>query len=132
MVFKEGQIIWLLETPTAYRRTPKEYISKCIYRGQSFVTSSEHGVNVNIYHSIQRENPDGSLGMTFSVSEKGESKIFSTLQELKDYIIGFKLNDISNQQLIINNINSEIDEIKSMKDISEDREVKLNTLLQWN
>lgn len=118
--FKEGQTIWLLEPPSGYRKTPKEYISKCIYRGSD---------NIG-FHNIQRVNGFG-LGITFTFNETDTgTRIFSTLEELKSWVIQVKLNDISNLQRSINNINSDIDEIKSLKDISEDRDKKLNTLLK--
>lgn len=118
MSFKEGQEIWLLETSNSYRKTPKECIGKCVYRGKNGYNNDSVQLLIN-----------GKLGMTKGI---GDGKLFETLEELKSYIIEVKLNDISNLQRSINNINSEIDEIKSMKDISEDREGKLNTLLKWN
>jgi hypothetical protein len=112
--FKDGQEIWLLETSNSYRKTPKECIIKCIYRGKAGYNNDSVQLLIN-----------GKLGMTNGI---GDGKLFETLEELKSYIIGVKLNDISNLQRSINNINSDIDEIKSMKDISEDRERKLNEL----
>ena len=118
MSFKEGQEIWLLETSNSYRKTPKECIRKCVYRGKAGYNNDSVQLLIN-----------GKLGMTKGI---GDGKLFETLEELKSYIIEVKLNDISNLQKEINDINVEIDEIKSMRDISEDREEKLNTLLKWN
>ena len=118
MSFKEGQEIWLLETSNSYRKTPKECIRKCVYRGKAGYNNDSVQLLIN-----------GKLGMTKCI---GDGELFETLEELKSYIIEVKLNDISNLQRSINNINSDIDEIKSLKDISEDREEKLNTLLKWN
>ena len=117
MSFKEGQEIWLLETSNS-RKTPKEYIRKCVYRVKGGYNNDSVQLLIN-----------GKLGMTKGI---GDGKLFETLEELKSYIIEVKLNDISNLQKEINDINVEIDEIKSVKDISEDREEKLNTLLKWN
>ena len=122
MSFKEGQEIWLLETSNS-RKTPKEYIRKCVYRVKGGYNNDSVQLLIN-----------GKLGMTMGIGD-GKlwyRRLFETLEELKSYIIEVKLNDISNLQKEINDINVEIDEIKSIRDISEDREEKLNTLLKWN
>ena len=120
MSFKEGQTIWLLETSNSYRKTPKECIGKCVYRGKGVCNYGYKNDSIQLLIN-------GKLGMTKGI---GDGKLFETLEELKSYIIEVKLNDISNLQRSINNINSDIDEIKSLKDISEDRDKKLNTLLK--
>lgn len=117
MSFKEGQEIWLLEKPDNYKYP---IIRKCVYLGKNLASNPCDVIQYVI---------DGKLGMSKIV---GNGKLFSTLEELKKHLISQKLNDISNLQKEINDINSEIDEIKLMKDISEDREEKLNTLLKWN
>ena len=118
MDFKKGQEIWLLEKPEHHYKHP--IIRKCVYRGKNLASNPCDVIQYII---------DGELGMSKIV---GNGKLFSTLEELKKHLISQKLNDISNLQKEINDINSEIDEIKLMKDISEDREEKLNTLLKWN
>ena len=114
MGFKEGQELWLLEPITS--PNTKEYIKKCIYKGRD---------SLSLYDMVQYII-DGELGMTKPINNG--VKLFETLEELKSWVIQVKLNDISNLQRSINNINLEIDKIKSMKDISEDREGKLNHL----
>jgi len=118
MSFNEGQEIWLLETDLLRHKTPKEYIRKCVYREKNGYNNDSVQLLIN-----------GKLGMTKGI---GDGKLFETLEELKSYVIGLKTNYVSNLQKEINDINVEIDEIKSLKDISEDREEKLNTLLKWN
>jgi hypothetical protein len=118
MSFKEGQTIWLLETSNSYRKTPKECIRKCVYREKNGYNNDSVQLLIN-----------GRLGMTKGI---GDGKLFETLEELKSYVIGLKINYVSNLQKEINDINVEIDEIKSIRDISEDRDKKLNTLLKWN
>jgi cell division ATPase FtsA len=112
MSFKEGQVVWLLEKTSHLQRNPM--IRKCVYRGKNLGDVIQYII-------------DGELGMTKLV---GDGKLFSTLEELKSYIIGLKTNYVNNLQKEINDINLEIDEIKSLKDISEDRDKKLNTLLK--
>ena len=118
MSFKKGQELWLLEPITSHKKTPKEYIRKCIYKGTD---------SLSLYSMVQYII-DGELGMTKAIT--GGAKLFETLEELKSHIIALKLNYVNNLQKEICDINSEIDEIKSMKDISEDREGKLNTILE--
>ena len=113
--FKDGQEIWVLEEHDIYSPSVKDNIRRCVYN-EAYGRS-----NFITYIS------DNKLGMSKSITPSEE--LFETLDELKTHLINKKKNEISELQKKINCINEDIEYVYSLKDIIEDRENKINDLL---
>lgn len=123
--FKKGQEIWFLEEGGIYKPTIEDTIRKCIY-----LDCGGDGILANGgSHRVQYVNKDGKLGLSRSLYTYNSKTLFDTLEELKEYLISKKLSEVNDLQTKIDIINSDIDYIKSLKDVKEDRESKLNQIL---
>lgn len=118
-MFTEGQEIWILQTPNRYRGSISKRIAQCVYRGKDKYTRDIIQFKIN-----------GKLGMSMGVT--GGDMIFATLEELKTHLIQILIDEKIDLSLKINAIDIDIDYVKSLKDIKEDRENKLNEILDEN
>lgn len=114
--FEHRQELWILHKPGIYRPRVSDCISRCIYNRKHW--SDDPWVKLI--------RPDGELGMGMAI---GDSKLFATLEELKKYLIAQKSNEINDLQRKINFVMDDIEYIQSLKDVKEDREKKLNNIL---
>ena len=113
--FEHGQELWLLQKPNIYRTTVANCISRCVYDDKPW---SNHP------HIILIRN--GKLGMGMAI---GDAKLFATLEELKKHLIAEKANEMNELQRRMNEIGDDIHYLQSLKDTKEDREKKLNEIL---
>lgn len=122
--FKKGQEIWLLEESKGiYNTNTVFYFRKCIYHGFDSIGIS------GVRHRVQYLSKDGKLGLTRSLYTLRGISLFDTLEELKEHLIIKKLSEVNDLKRKIDFINSDIDYVKSLKDVKEDRESKLNQIL---
>ena len=125
--FTKGQEIWLLEEPSILRKSIDDCIMRCVYNEVSLPYRVKNTSKFQPRHHITLIF-NGKLGLSRDVNDH---QLFETLEDLKKHLIRNKINEVNDLQSQINNINNDIKYIGSLRDIKEDRERNLNTILKF-